>query len=59
MGRKIPAMTALLVVLAVVLVAGVAASLSALRRDPPSRPPASHADWSVGSLPSRSYAARS
>jgi len=50
-------MTAFLIVLGLVVLAGVAASVRALRRDRPvAAPPRSHRAWHAGPLPSSPYA---
>ena len=54
----ISAMTAFLVLLAVLVVTELTAGVRILRRDRPLAPPASRPGWGTDSLPSRPYSLR-
>jgi hypothetical protein len=56
--RIVPAMTILLLVLAVAVTTELVAGLRLILRDRPLAPPASHQDWGAGALPSTPYALR-
>lgn len=49
-------MTIFLLLTAAIVVAELVAGVRFLRQDRPTVPPASHRDWTWGSLPSRPYA---
>ena len=56
--RIISAMTAFLLLTAILVLAELLAGVWFLRHDRPSAPPPSHLDWSAGLLPSRPYTSR-
>jgi hypothetical protein len=53
--RTLPAMTAVLVLLAVLVLVDVAVGVRTVRRNRPAFPPASRPDWDAGGLPSHPY----
>jgi hypothetical protein len=56
--RIVPAMTLLLLVLAIAVTTELVAGLRLVLRDRPLSPPASHPDWGTGALPSTPYSLR-
>ena len=58
MDPIVTAMTTFLVLTAALVLFELVSGARMLRRDRPVAPPASHAEWSVGGLPSTPYAMR-
>lgn len=54
----IAAMTTFLVLIALLVLVELVAGVRIVRRNRPTTAPASHADWSLGGLPSSPYALR-
>jgi hypothetical protein len=51
-------MTTFLILAAALVLLEIVSGVRMLRRDRPTAPPASHAEWSSGTLPSSPYALR-